>query len=233
MDMEKGSSECPTPLIFWAEYLQLSFFGTWSFRGSCASSTGDPQSPKEGLLVADYLGRREPRRRDPARRNPACSPARPVTFVPSSPVLPTHPPPGDYSAGSKHDPFEAPEDKDVSVEKYFLDRQPVSDPSADQATPDMPHSPTLRVDRKHKVSGDSSHTETTVEELPEDPLLKAKRRRVSKGELGLASTGHLGKVKSGGGAVEGSNPTLEPWGKPLTPPPSQARYRNPKMTKGK
>uniref|UniRef100_A0A8C8Z556 BCL6 corepressor n=1 Tax=Prolemur simus TaxID=1328070 RepID=A0A8C8Z556_PROSS len=44
----------------------------------------------------------------------------------------------------------------------------------------MPHSPTLRLDRKRKVSGDSSHTETTAEEQPEDPLLKAKRRRVSK-----------------------------------------------------
>ena len=65
------------------------------------------------------------------------------------------------------------------MEKYFLDRQPVSDPSADQVTPDMPNSPTLRVDRKRKVSGDSSHTETTVEELPEDPLLKAKRDRKS------------------------------------------------------
>ncbi|XP_047621802.1 BCL-6 corepressor isoform X3 [Phacochoerus africanus] len=87
----------------------------------------------------------------------------------------------EYSAGSKHDPFEAPEDKDLPVEKYFVDRQPASEPPADQAAPDTPHSPTLRMDRKRKVSGDSSHPETPVEELPEDPLLKAKRRRVSKG----------------------------------------------------
>lgn len=66
-----------------------------------------------------------------------------------------------------------------------MERQPVSEPPAEQeAAADMPHSPTLRLDRKRKVSGDSSHTETTVEELPEDPLLKAKRRRVSKGEPG-------------------------------------------------
>lgn len=58
----------------------------------------------------------------------------------------------------------------------------MSEPPTDQVASDMPHSPTLRVDRKRKVSGDSSHTETTVEEVPEDPLLKAKRRRVSKGE---------------------------------------------------
>ncbi|XP_004645647.1 BCL-6 corepressor isoform X4 [Octodon degus] len=88
----------------------------------------------------------------------------------------------EYSAGNKHDPFEAPEEKDLPVEKYFVERPPVSEPPAEQeAAADLPHSPTLRLDRKRKVSGDSSHTETTVEELPEDPLLKAKRRRVSKG----------------------------------------------------
>lgn len=65
-----------------------------------------------------------------------------------------------------------------------MDRQPVIEPPMEQAAVDMPPSPTLRLDRKRKVSGDSTHAETTVEELPEDPLLKAKRRRVSKGELG-------------------------------------------------
>ncbi|KAF6090082.1 BCL6 corepressor [Phyllostomus discolor] len=87
----------------------------------------------------------------------------------------------EYSAGNKHDPFEPPEDKDLPVEKYFVDRQPVSEPPTEQTATDIPSSPTLQLDRKRKVSGDSTHTETTVEELPEDPLLKAKRRRVSKG----------------------------------------------------
>ncbi|XP_008841113.2 BCL-6 corepressor isoform X3 [Nannospalax galili] len=86
----------------------------------------------------------------------------------------------EYSVGNKHDPFEAPEDKDLPVEKYFIERPPVSEPPTDQGVADMPASPTLRLDRKRKVSGDSTHTETNVEELPEDPL-KAKRRRVSKG----------------------------------------------------
>ncbi|KAJ8787785.1 hypothetical protein J1605_005687 [Eschrichtius robustus] len=103
---------------------------------------------------------------------------------------------GEFSAGSKHDPFEAPEDKDLPVEKYFIDRQPASEPPADQAAPDAPRSPTLRLDRKRKVSDDSNHTETTVEELPEDPLLKAKRRRVSKDdwperEMTNSSSNHL------------------------------------------
>ncbi|XP_036909753.1 BCL-6 corepressor isoform X3 [Sturnira hondurensis] len=87
----------------------------------------------------------------------------------------------DYSAGNKHDPFESLEDKDLPVEKYFVDRQPVSEPPTEQTAADIPSNPTLQLDRKRKVSGDSTHTETTVEELPEDPLLKAKRRRVSKG----------------------------------------------------
>lgn len=87
----------------------------------------------------------------------------------------------EYSAGNKHDPFETPEDKDLPVEKFFADRQPVLEPPMEQAAVDTPPSPALRLDRKRKVSGDSTHTETTVEELPEDPLLKAKRRRVSKG----------------------------------------------------
>ncbi|XP_035567740.1 BCL-6 corepressor isoform X1 [Canis lupus baileyi] len=102
----------------------------------------------------------------------------------------------EYSAGNKHDPFEAPEEKDLPVEKYFVDRQPVSEPPADQAAVDVPHSPTLRLDRKRKVSGDSTHTETAAEELPEDPLLKAKRRRVSKDdwperEMTNSSSNHL------------------------------------------
>ncbi|KAM4818559.1 BCL-6 corepressor isoform 3-T4 [Thomomys bottae] len=88
----------------------------------------------------------------------------------------------EYSSGNKHDSFEAPEDKDLPVEKYFVERTSSGNElPTDQVAADMPHSPALRLDRKRKVSGDSSHTETAVEELPEDPLLKAKRRRVTKG----------------------------------------------------
>uniref|UniRef100_A0A9L0R0I2 BCL6 corepressor n=2 Tax=Equus TaxID=9789 RepID=A0A9L0R0I2_HORSE len=84
------------------------------------------------------------------------------------------------SAGNKQDPFEAPEDKDLPVENYFVDRQPASEPPADQAATDMPHDPTLQLEKKRKISDDSKHADTTVEELPEDPLLKIKRKRVSK-----------------------------------------------------
>uniref|UniRef100_A0A8C2ME95 BCL6 interacting corepressor n=1 Tax=Cricetulus griseus TaxID=10029 RepID=A0A8C2ME95_CRIGR len=105
----------------------------------------------------------------------------------------------EYSTGNKHDPFEAPEDKDLPAEKYFLEPPPppppVIEPPTDQGVVDMPHSPTLRLDKKRKVSDDSTHTETTVEELPEDPL-KAKRRRISKDdwperEMTNSSSNHL------------------------------------------
>ncbi|XP_053437358.1 BCL-6 corepressor-like [Nycticebus coucang] len=62
-----------------------------------------------------------------------------------------------------------------------MERQPVRELSISEMSSEMPHSLTLQLDRKHKISDYSSHVETTVEELPEDPLLKAKQRRVSKG----------------------------------------------------
>lgn len=62
-----------------------------------------------------------------------------------------------------------------------MDRQPLSKPTAEHMVPDMLH----WLDRKHCVSDESTHTETTIEQLPEKPLLKAKRKRVSKSELSL------------------------------------------------
>ncbi|XP_023444811.2 BCL-6 corepressor isoform X3 [Dasypus novemcinctus] len=102
----------------------------------------------------------------------------------------------EYSTGNKLDPFDTGEDKDLPVEKYFMERQPLSEQPADPAAAGGPHSPTLRLDRKRKVSGDSSQAETTAEELPEDPMLKAKRRRVSKDdwperEMTNSSSNHL------------------------------------------
>ncbi|XP_055455549.1 BCL-6 corepressor isoform X3 [Psammomys obesus] len=100
------------------------------------------------------------------------------------------------AVADQNDSERSPEDKNVPVEKYFLERPPVSEPPTDQAVMDTgPHSPTLRLDRKRKVSGDHTHTETTVEELPEDPL-KAKRRRISKDdwperEMTNSSSNHL------------------------------------------
>lgn len=87
------------------------------------------------------------------------------------------------SAGSSHYPLEAPEDNDLPMEKYFMDKQPVSELPSDQATADMLYSPTLCLERKCKVSGDRKPTDITMEDLLEDPLLKTKRKQVPKGEL--------------------------------------------------
>ncbi|XP_059535583.1 BCL-6 corepressor isoform X3 [Myotis daubentonii] len=102
----------------------------------------------------------------------------------------------EYGVGNKHDPFEPPENKDLSLEKYFVDRQPVSEPPSEQAAADVPGSPALQLDRKRRASGDSTHAEAPGEELSEDPLLKAKRRRVSKDdwperEMTNSSSNHL------------------------------------------
>ncbi|XP_059959599.1 BCL-6 corepressor-like isoform X2 [Mesoplodon densirostris] len=83
---------------------------------------------------------------------------------------------GECYDGSKPDPFKAPEDSDLPED---MDTEPPRESPADQAAPDASRSPTLRLNRKRKVSGNRNHTETTV--LPEDSLLKAKRRRVCKG----------------------------------------------------
>ncbi|XP_014384361.1 PREDICTED: LOW QUALITY PROTEIN: BCL-6 corepressor [Myotis brandtii] len=44
----------------------------------------------------------------------------------------------EYGVGNKHDPFEPPENKDLSLEKYFVDRQPVSEPPIISPLDDWP-----------------------------------------------------------------------------------------------
>lgn len=129
-------------------------------------------------------------------------------------------PPGEYGVGNKHNPFEPPESKDLPLEKYFVDRPPLSEPPSEQAMADVPGSPALQLDRKRKASGDSSHAEAPGEELSEDPLLKAKRRRVSKGERGPRRCLLSGPGAARGGAVDASGAALEPWGtRSHLPPP--------------
>ncbi|XP_074156930.1 BCL-6 corepressor isoform X2 [Sminthopsis crassicaudata] len=89
------------------------------------------------------------------------------------------------NTGNKLDRFETLEEKDLHLEKCFLERQPLSERTVDLQTSDMPHSPGPRLDRKRKLSGESlqpdgSQPEAVAEELQEESLLKAKRRRASK-----------------------------------------------------
>ncbi|XP_068921803.1 BCL-6 corepressor isoform X6 [Petaurus breviceps papuanus] len=105
------------------------------------------------------------------------------------------------NTGNKLDHFEVPEEKDLHIEKCFLERQPLSERTADLPTPDMPHSPGPRLDRKRKLSGESlqpdgSQPEAVAEELQEDPLLKTKRRRTSKGLPVFPVSPHMKSLSS-------------------------------------
>uniref|UniRef100_A0A4X1T927 Uncharacterized protein n=1 Tax=Sus scrofa TaxID=9823 RepID=A0A4X1T927_PIG len=84
-----------------------------------------------------------------------------------------------YSAGNKQDPFKAPENKEFPMEKCFMDKQSVSEPPSDQVASDIPDGCSLCWLDKKCVLGTSNHT---VEEMPKVPVLKAKQRRVSKGD---------------------------------------------------
>ena len=97
-----------------------------------------------------------------------------VTFGPSL-LYYCLPSPGECNTRKKQDPFKVPQDRDLPVEKDLMDKQPESETPPNQVDLEIPHNLTHFLDRKHSVSGD------TVKELPEDPLLKAKWKRVSKG----------------------------------------------------
>ncbi|XP_074156935.1 BCL-6 corepressor isoform X5 [Sminthopsis crassicaudata] len=105
------------------------------------------------------------------------------------------------NTGNKLDRFETLEEKDLHLEKCFLERQPLSERTVDLQTSDMPHSPGPRLDRKRKLSGESlqpdgSQPEAVAEELQEESLLKAKRRRASKGLPVFPVSPHMKSLSS-------------------------------------
>ncbi|XP_010376764.1 BCL-6 corepressor-like [Rhinopithecus roxellana] len=59
-----------------------------------------------------------------------------------------------------------------------MERQPVGESTTDQVAMGVLHSPILQLEKKCKVSSDSSQTETTAEKLPEDSFLKKKQKQV-------------------------------------------------------
>ncbi|KAM8893336.1 BCL-6 corepressor-like [Lycaon pictus] len=81
------------------------------------------------------------------------------------------------SAVKKDSLNKAPKDKNLPVKKYFMNRWPMNKSPAMNILND----PTLQLDRKRKLSGNSTDTEITVEETPEEPLQKAKQGWTSKG----------------------------------------------------
>ncbi|XP_050792415.1 BCL-6 corepressor isoform X6 [Gopherus flavomarginatus] len=91
------------------------------------------------------------------------------------------------SAENNQDHFlETSEERDPPTEKYYLERHPLYENIGDQSTEDISQHPCPRLDRKRKHSGErlqneGSQNENSVDELQDEAVSKAKKRRSSKG----------------------------------------------------
>uniref|UniRef100_A0A674HYE1 BCL-6 corepressor-like n=1 Tax=Terrapene triunguis TaxID=2587831 RepID=A0A674HYE1_9SAUR len=91
------------------------------------------------------------------------------------------------SAENNQDHFlDTSEERDPPTEKYYLERHPLYENIGDQSTEDISQHPCPRLDRKRKHSGErvqneSSQNENFVDELQDEAVSKAKKRRSSKG----------------------------------------------------
>ncbi|XP_074825052.1 BCL-6 corepressor isoform X6 [Natator depressus] len=91
------------------------------------------------------------------------------------------------SAENNQDRFlETSEERDPPTEKYYLERHSLYENIGDQSTDDIGQHPCPRLDRKRKPSGEkiqngASQNENYVDELQDEAVSKAKKRRSSKG----------------------------------------------------
>uniref|UniRef100_A0A8C0FLE8 BCL6 corepressor n=1 Tax=Bubo bubo TaxID=30461 RepID=A0A8C0FLE8_BUBBB len=81
--------------------------------------------------------------------------------------------------------LETPEEKDLSNEKCYLERHSIYEKAEDQPTEDIGQHPCPRLDRKRKHSGervqnDGSQNENFVDELQDELISKAKKKKSSK-----------------------------------------------------
>ncbi|XP_069729469.1 BCL-6 corepressor isoform X4 [Phaenicophaeus curvirostris] len=82
--------------------------------------------------------------------------------------------------------LETPEEKELSNEKCYLERHSIYEKAEDQPTEDIGQHPCPRLDRKRKHSGervqnDGSQNENFVDELQDELISKAKKKKNSKG----------------------------------------------------
>ncbi|XP_068772685.1 BCL-6 corepressor isoform X4 [Struthio camelus] len=82
--------------------------------------------------------------------------------------------------------LETPEEKDLSNEKCYLERHSIYEKAEDQPTEDIGQHPCPRLDRKRKHSGervqnDGSQHENFVDELQDEVISKAKKKKICKG----------------------------------------------------
>uniref|UniRef100_A0A8B9S6E2 BCL6 corepressor n=1 Tax=Apteryx owenii TaxID=8824 RepID=A0A8B9S6E2_APTOW len=81
--------------------------------------------------------------------------------------------------------LETPEEKDLSNEKCYLERHSIYEKAEDQPTEDIGQHPCPRLDRKRKHSGervqnDGSQHENFMDELQDEVISKAKKKKISK-----------------------------------------------------
>ncbi|XP_050835158.1 BCL-6 corepressor isoform X4 [Serinus canaria] len=97
--------------------------------------------------------------------------------------------------------LETPEEKDLSNEKCYLERHSVYEKAEDQPTEDFGQHSCPRLDRKRKHSGervqnDGSQNESFVEELQDEVISKAKKKKNSKGLPVFPVSPHMKSLSS-------------------------------------
>ncbi|KAM9300259.1 BCL-6 corepressor isoform 4-T4 [Morus bassanus] len=97
--------------------------------------------------------------------------------------------------------LETSEEKDLSNEKCYLERHSIYEKAEDQPTEDIGQHPCPRLDRKRKHSGervqnDGSQNENFVDELQDELLSKAKKKKNSKGLPVFPVSPHMKSLSS-------------------------------------
>ncbi|XP_021263368.1 BCL-6 corepressor isoform X5 [Numida meleagris] len=97
--------------------------------------------------------------------------------------------------------LEALEEKDLSNEKCYLERHSIYDKAEDQPTEETGQHPCPRLDRKRKHSGervqnDGSQSEGFVDELQDEFMSKAKKKKSSKGLPVFPVSPHMKSLSS-------------------------------------
>lgn len=97
--------------------------------------------------------------------------------------------------------LEALEEKDLSNEKCYLERHSIYDKAEDQPTEEIGQHPCPRLDRKRKHSGervqnDGSQSEGFVDELQDECVSKAKKKKSSKGLPVFPVSPHMKSLSS-------------------------------------
>ncbi|XP_053924511.1 BCL-6 corepressor isoform X5 [Cuculus canorus] len=97
--------------------------------------------------------------------------------------------------------LETPEEKELSNEKCYLERHSIYEKAEDQPTEDIGQHPCPRLDRKRKHSGervqnDGSQNENFVDELQDELIPKAKKKKNSKGLPVFPVSPHMKSLSS-------------------------------------